>query len=80
MQIAECNEPIASNIKKIIESKGLKQIAVAGKANFTQSFFNAMIKGRRLIKPCDVNSIARALGVSVNELFTKEEVTDAERG
>lgn len=38
MQIAECNESIASNIKKIIESKGLKQIAVAGKANFTQSF------------------------------------------
>lgn len=73
MQIAECNEPIASNIQRIIFEKGLKQSAVAERANFSPSAFSAMVRGRKLIKPCDVNIIARALGVSVNELYKKDE-------
>lgn len=50
MQIAECNEPIARNIQRIIDSKGLKQVAVAARANFTPNAFSAMLRGRRLIK------------------------------
>lgn len=73
MQIAECNEPIAGNIKKIISERGLKQNAVAVRANFSPSAFNAMLRGRKLIKPCDVNNIARSLGVSVNDLYQKED-------
>lgn len=76
MQIAECNEPIAGNIKKIINAKGLKQSAVAERANFTPNAFSAMVKGRKLIKPCDVNIIANALGVSVNELYKEGEESD----
>ena len=72
MQIAECNEPIASNIQRIISEKGLKQSAIATRANFSASAFNAMIRGRKLIKSCDVNIIATALGVEVNELYRKE--------
>lgn len=79
MQIAECNEPVASNIKKIINEKGLKQVAVATRANFSQSAFNAMIRGRRLIKPCDVNNIAHALGVSANDLYKKEQEGSGEQ-
>ncbi len=71
MQIAECNEPVASNIQRIISEKGLKQSAVAVRANFTPNAFSAMVRGRKFIKPCDVNIIARALGVSVNELYKK---------
>ena len=71
MQIAECNEPIAGNIKRIISEKGLKQSAVATRANFSTNAFSAMVRGRKLIKPCDVNIIAHALGVSVNELYKK---------
>lgn len=71
MQIAECNEPMASNIQRIISEKGLKQSAVAARANFSPSAFSAMVRGRKLIKPCDVNNIAHALGVSVNELYKK---------
>lgn len=74
MQIAECNEPIASNIQRIISEKGLKQVAVATRAGFSPSGFSAMVRGRKLIKPCDVNNIARALEVPVNELYKKEEV------
>ena len=73
MQIAECNEPIAGNIKRIISEKGLKQSVVAAKANFSSSAFSAMVRGRKLIKPCDVNIIAMALGVEVNDLYRKEE-------
>lgn len=71
MQIAECNNPIAENVQRIIAEKGLKQNAVAARANFTQTAFNAMLRGRKIIKACDVNSIADALGVSVNELYKK---------
>lgn len=73
MQIAECNKPIAGNIQRIICEKGLKQSAVATRAKFTPSAFNAMVRGRKLIKPCDVNAIAAALGVDVSELYKKEE-------
>lgn len=72
MQIAECNKPIAENVQRIISEKGLKQNAVAARANFTQTAFNAMLRGRKLIKPCDVNNIAEALEVSVNELYKQE--------
>lgn len=72
MQIAECNEPIAGNVQRIIEEKGLKQNAVAAKAKFSQNAFNAMLRGRKLIKPCHVNAIATALGVDANELYRKE--------
>lgn len=72
MQIAECNEPIAGNVQRIISEKGLKQTAVAARADFTPSAFSAMMRGRKLIKPCDVKNIARALGVSVNELYREE--------
>lgn len=71
MQIAECNEPITSNIQRIIEEKGLKQKAVATRANIAPGAFSAMMRGRKLIKACDINNIARALGVSVNELYEK---------
>ncbi len=72
-EIAECNEPIASNIQRIIAEKGLKQLAVADKANFSANAFSTMVRGRKLIKPCDVNPIACALGVPVSELFREGE-------
>lgn len=69
MQIAECNRPVSENIQRIIDKKGLKQAPVAEKAGFTPSAFSAMVRGRKLIKPCDVKRIANALDVPTNELF-----------
>lgn len=69
MTIAEYNEPVAGNIRRIISEKGLKQSAVAVRADFSPNDFSAMVRGRKLIKPCDINNIALALGVPVNELF-----------
>ena len=69
MAIAEYNEPVAGNIRRIISEKGLKQSAVAARVDFSPNDFSAMVRGRKLIKPCDINNIAWALGVPVNELF-----------
>lgn len=69
MRIAECNEPMASNVQKIIEEKGLKQIAVAERAGYSKQQFNAMLNGRKVIKPCDVLAIAAALAVDTSALF-----------
>lgn len=73
MQIAESNEPITSNVKRIIDDKGIKQVAVARKANFSPNDFSRMMRGRKLIKPRDVNAIASALGVPINELYKEVE-------
>lgn len=50
MRIEESNEPVSKNIKRIIEEKGLKQIAVANKAGYGENMFSSMLKGRKLIK------------------------------
>lgn len=69
MRIEESNEPVSKNIKRIIEEKGLKQIAVASKAGYGENMFSSMLKGRKLIKACDIGKISRALEVEPNELF-----------
>ena len=71
MHIADYNNPIAVNVKKIIAEKGLKQVAVARKAGYTPNAFSTMLTGKKLIKPCDVPRIANALNVDANELFKK---------
>lgn len=60
---------IAENIRDIIAHKGLKQIAVAQKANINPKAFNNMLNGRKLITDCHIPPIAKALGVTPNELF-----------
>lgn len=72
-EVREQNEPVASNIHKIIIERCLKQCSIAQKAGYTPNMFNSMIKGRRLIKVADVVRIAEALGVNESDLFRKEE-------
>ena len=69
MNIANFNFPVADNIERIIKERGLKQCAVASKAGFKKQPFSDMLNGRRLIKTSDVIIIAKALGVSINELY-----------
>jgi len=73
MSIAEFNSIVPSNVNRIIEERGLKQNAVAKWAGFSTHQFNAMLNGRRLIKPCDISAIAVALGVKVDALFTERQ-------
>lgn len=60
---------IATNTKRIIADKGLKQKAVAAKAGFSDKQFSALMTGRRIIKDVDVMAIAIALDATPNELF-----------
>ncbi len=59
----------SENIRKIIRDKGLKQIAVAEKAGYSNGKFNNMLNGRKLITDVDVSNIANALGVEPNDLY-----------
>lgn len=69
--VAESNEPVASNIERVISEKGLKKLAVAEKAGYAPNLLSSMLRGRKMIKPCDIVKIADALGVSPGELFKK---------
>ena len=70
MEIAKSNDPVAVGIKKIIDTKGLRQNAVAKRAMLTEQQLSDMLNGRKLIKACDLVPLSEALGVEINEIFT----------
>ena len=69
MTAKEANEPVSNRIITLLREKGLKQNVIAKRSGFSPQSFNNMLKGRKLIKACDIKSIADAIGVDVNELF-----------
>ena len=76
MQVATYDD-IISNIKNLITSKGLKQGVVAEWAGFTpQEFSNILNDRRKLLRVEHVPAIAKAIGVSINDLYglSKKEV------
>lgn len=62
-------EDIEANIQKIISEKGLLKKHVAELAGFDQKTFSNMLHGRGTLKAQYVPSIAKALGVTPNDLF-----------
>lgn len=69
MKAKEANEPVSTRIRILLEEKGLKQNVIAKRSGFTPQSFNNMLMGRKLVRVCDIQSIAEAIGVDVNELF-----------
>lgn len=68
-------DDIISNIKRIIDEKGMKQGVVAERAGFTkQEFSNIMNERRKLLRIEHLYPIACAMGVDVNDLVEKKEV------
>ncbi len=63
------NSIVASNVEAIIVRKCLKQSAVAEKAGYTKQQFNAMLRGRKVIRDTDIMRIASVLEVDANTLF-----------
>ncbi len=63
------NSVVARNVEAIMRRKCLKQSAIAEKAGYTKQQFNAMLKGRRVIRDTDIMKIAYALDVDANMLF-----------
>ncbi len=60
---------LASNIKEVINQKGIKQNYVAQKSGYTPQQFSNMLSGRKVIGGLDVLRIANALEVTPNVLF-----------
>ena len=59
----------AKRIAEIIEAKGLKRRAVAKAAGYSENQLRSMLHGRKIIRDVEVLAIAKALGVSIGELF-----------
>lgn len=60
---------VASNVKRILEERGLKQKKAAELCGYTQKTFNAMVNGRKAIKTDDVIALCNGLQVSPNDLY-----------
>lgn len=71
-KIQNFNSPVADNISKIIEKRGLKQKVIAEKAGFTQQSFCDVLYGRRILKISETKKIANVLNVSVDDLFKSD--------
>lgn len=71
MDICSSNAPVANNIERIIKEKGMKQRYCASKIGCSAQEFNAMLKGKKIIRANDIPKISRALGVEISELFTR---------
>lgn len=72
MEVIKINDIVAPNVEAIIVKKCLKQSAVAEKAGYTKQQFNAMLRGRKVIRDMDIMRIASALEVDINNLFMAE--------
>lgn len=59
----------SSNVKKIIEDRGLKQSYVAQKIGLHPKTFNALLNGRKTFDVVYVVPICKALGITPNQLL-----------
>lgn len=71
--IAAYNGPVPENVKRLISSKGLLKGAVAKACGMSKQQFSDLLNGRRLVKPCDVLALCKALFVTPDELFRTHE-------
>ena len=60
---------VATNVRKILDARGLKQKVVAQKAGYTEQQFSNLLCGRKTIETQDVIKISVALDVTPNELY-----------
>lgn len=62
-------DTLISNIRKIINNKGIKQKSVAEKAGIPPALFYSITSGRKRVPAMAIPDIAKALDVTPNELF-----------
>jgi len=60
---------VATNARRIIHEKCLKQSSIAKKAGFDIKDFSAILTGRKVMREEHIAAIANALGVEPNDLF-----------
>lgn len=60
---------VAAGIERIIRDKGFVRGSIAAKAGFSDQQFCDMLKGRKIIRADYLVPIAKAMGVTVQEIF-----------
>ncbi len=63
------NGSVAVGIKNIIQDRAYMQSEIARRAGFSSQQFNDMLHERKIIRADYMPPIARALGVSVQEIY-----------
>lgn len=63
------NGNVAAGIDAIIRDKGFVQGVIAAKAGFSDQQFCDMLKGRKIIRADYMVPIAKAMGVTVQEIY-----------
>lgn len=60
---------LAVGIKRNMVEKGLYQKSIAERSGFTEQQFSDMLNGRKVIRAEYLPAIAKAIGVSISDLF-----------
>lgn len=68
---------VAKGIESIIRDKGYLQGVIAARAGFSVQQFSDMINGRKIIRADYLVPIAKAMGVSVQEIYEAGTVKEA---
>ena len=63
---------IQENIRAILREKGQRQRDAAARAGMSPAVLSNIVRGRRKVYADEVEPIARALGVTIEELFARE--------
>ncbi len=66
------NSPVAENLKRIIEDRALHQPEIARRAGLEPRNLCDIINGQKLIRAREIEAVAAALDVGVEELFWRE--------
>ena len=69
----EGNEIIVSNIRRIIDERGIKHCKVAEALGMTKSVFSGMLCGRKVLQASYLPLIVRANGCTYEDLFRRPE-------
>ncbi len=63
---------LSMNIRKLIKEKGLKQKAIAEQCGIDEKVFSNMLCNRQEIRTEILPLIAKALEISINDLFRND--------
>ncbi len=57
-----------NRVRKLRKARGLSQEAFAEKCGLDRTYISGIERGRRNVALCNIDAIARALGVSISQL------------
>lgn len=66
------NSPVAGNIARILEEKTMERAKIARKAGLKPRELTDIINNCKVIRAFEIEALAEALGVEVQELFARE--------